>query len=116
MVPLGLQPRAAFGLDAGQFQLFGQDLRQFLHREIDFEDVRSGSISGLTVPVLIDVTWSQRRTRFTFALPDAAGVSAAKAKVRHFNLRDGNADKVFSLLADQFSLRDVLLQVLLDLA
>ena len=50
-----------------------------------------------------------------FALSDTAGIAAAEPEVRHFNLRDRDADIVFPLLPDQLTLRDVLLQVLLDL-
>jgi len=50
-----------------------------------------------------------------FALSDAAGVTASEAEVGHFDLRDRNADKVLPLLPDQLSLRDIFLQVLLDL-
>ena len=116
MIAFGLEPGAAFGLDARQFEFFGEDLREFLHREIDFEDVRAWGIAGLAVAVFVDVAGSERRAGFAFALADAAGVAAAEAEVGHFDLRDRNADEVLSLLADQFALRDVLLQVLLDLA
>ena len=40
----------------------------------------------------------------------------AEAEVRHVDLRDRDADEVLALLADHLALRDVLPQVLLDLA
>ena len=57
-----------------------------------------------------------RRAGIAFALSHAAGVSPAESEIRHFDLRYRDADVVFSLFADQLSLRDVFLQVLLDLA
>ena len=50
LVAFGLDAVAALGLDAREFEFFGEDLREFLHREIDFEDVRARSIAGLAVP------------------------------------------------------------------
>ena len=66
--------------------------------------------------VFIDVARSERCARLAFTLADASGVAAAEAEVRHFDLRDRNADKILPLLPDQLSLRNVFLQVLLDLA
>ena len=79
---------AALGLDARQFEFFAEDLREFFHREIDFEDVPAGSVAGLARAVFVDVAGRQRRAGIAFALADAAGVAAAEAEVRHFDLRD----------------------------
>src|SRR5262245_60772112 len=73
-------------------------------------------VAGLTGAVFIDVAGSQRRSRVAFALPNATGVAAPESEVWHFDLGDRDADKIFSLLTDQFALRNILLQVLLDLA
>src|SRR5215813_2667014 len=76
----------------------------------------AGSITGLAFTVFVNVARRERRSRFSFTLSDAAGIAASEAEAGHFDLRDRNADKVFPLLTDQFSLRNVLLQVLLDLS
>src|SRR5262245_44786864 len=116
MIAFGLDLRAALGLNARKFELFREDLRELIHGEIHFENVAAGSIAGLAAAVFIHVAGSQRLAGFTFTLSDAAGVTAAEAEVRHFNLRYRDADKVLSLFADQLALRDVLLQVLFDAA
>src|SRR5215831_16224097 len=76
----------------------------------------AGSITGLAFAVFVNVARRERRSRFSFTLSDTAGVAASEAEAGHFDLRDRNADKILSFFADQFSLRNVLLQVLLDLA
>ena len=89
--------------------------RELLHREIDFEDVRARRVAGLAGAVFVNVARSERCARLAFTLADAARVPASEAEGRHFDLRDRNADKILPLLTDQLSLRDVFLQVLLDL-
>src|SRR5215469_1425889 len=116
MVAFRFETGAAFGFDARQFQLFGEDLREFLHRQIDFQDMRSGRVAGLAVALFVNVTRRQWCSGFAFALTDTTRVPAAEAEVRHFDLRDRNADVVLPLFPDEFALRDVLFQVLLDLA
>src|SRR5215813_12885740 len=116
MVAFSLETSAALGLDPRQFQLFRKDLRKLLHREVDFKDVSARSITGLALAVFVDVARRERRSRFSFTLSDTTGVAASESEAGHFDLRDRNADKILSFFADQFSLRDVLLQVLLDLA
>src|SRR5262249_25276056 len=116
VIALRFQTGAAFGLDARKLELFGEDLRQLFHREIDFEDVRARSVAGLTGAVFVNVARRERCTRLAFPLANSSCIAAAEAEVRHFDLRDRNADKILPLLTDQLSLRDVLLQVLLDLA
>ena len=78
--------------------------------------MRSRRISGFAIAVLVDIAGSERRAELAFTLSDAAGVAAPEAEVGHFDLRDRNADKILPLLPDQLSLRNVFLQVLLDLA
>src|SRR4051794_3550566 len=114
MIAFGFYLGAALRLNAGQFEFLRQNLREFVHREIDFEDVTTGGISGLPGAVLIHIPGSERLARLAFSLPDTTGVATAEPEVRHFDLRDRNADKVLSLFADQLTLRNVFLQVLLD--
>src|SRR5436190_823893 len=76
----------------------------------------AGRISGFAVAVFIHVARGQRSSRLAFTLADTAGIAAAEAEVRQLDLRDRNADEILPLLADQLSLRNVSLQVLLDLA
>src|SRR5215471_171634 len=116
MVAFRFETGAAFGFDARQFQLFGENLSEFLHRQIDFEDMRSGRVAGLAVAPIVNVARRQRSSRFAFALTDTTRVPPAEAEVRHFDLRDRNADVVLPLFPDQLALRDVLLQVVLDFA
>src|SRR5689334_18541681 len=104
MIPFGLQAGAAFRLDARQFEFFGKDLRQLLHREIDFEDMRAGSVSGLPVAVFVNIARTKWSTGLTFTLADTAGIAAAEPEVGHFDLWNGDADEVLALLADQLSL------------
>ena len=116
MVAFRLQASAAFGLDARKLELFSEDLRQFFHGEIHFQDVRAGRVSGLAVAVFVHIAGCERSSRLAFTLADTARVTAAEAEVGHFDLRDRNADEILSLLSDQLSLRNIFLQVLLDLA
>src|SRR5262245_13313411 len=116
MIAFGLEASTALRLDTRQFQLLRKNLRKFLHREVDFEDVSAGSIAGLALAVFVYVARREGCSRFAFTLSDTACVAASEAEARHLDLRDRNADKILPLFADQFSLRDVLLQVLLDLA
>src|SRR5262249_12368116 len=89
---------------------------KLLHREVDFKDVSAGSITGLAFAVFDNVARRERRSRFSFTLSDASSVAASESEAGHLDLWDRNADKILPFFADQFSLRDVLLQVLLDLA
>src|SRR5215510_9523793 len=116
MIALRFQPRATLRLDAGKFQFLGKDLRELFHGEVDFEDVCARSITGLTITVFVDFAGRERCSGFSFTLSDTTCVSASEAEVRHFDLRNRDADKILSLLADQLALRNVFLQVLLDLA
>src|SRR5262245_32846136 len=116
MVAFSLETSTALRLDPRQFQLFRKDLRKLLHGEVDFKDVSAGSITGLTLAVFVNVARRERRSGFSFTLSDTAGVAASESEAGHFDLWDRNADKILPFFADQFSLRDVLLQVLLDLA
>src|SRR5215510_242287 len=116
MVAFSLETSAALGLDPRQFQLFRKDLRKLLHREVDFKDVSAQSITGLALAVFVDVARRERRSGFSFTLSDTTGVAASESEAGHFDLWYRNADKILPFFADQFSLRDVLLQVLLDLA
>src|SRR5262245_50287114 len=76
----------------------------------------AGCVARLAVAVFIDIAGGEGSAWFAFALSDSSRIAAAEPEIRHFDLRNGDADEVFSLLAEQFALRDVLLQVLFDLA
>ena len=115
-IPFGFQLRTSLRLDSRQLQLFGQDLGELVHRQIDFQDVAARRISCLPGAVFVNIAWRQRSAGFALALSHASHIPAAEAEVRHFDLRDRNADKIFPLFPDQLALRDVLLQVLLDLS
>ena len=68
MVAFGFDFIRAFRLDAGKFELFGENLRQFFHGEIDFEDVRARRVAGLASAVVVNVPRGQWRADFTVAL------------------------------------------------
>src|SRR5215475_293442 len=51
MIAFGLEASTAFRLDTRKFQLLRKNLRKLLHREVDFEDVSAGSITGLALAV-----------------------------------------------------------------
>ena len=51
-----------------------------------------------------------------FVLPDTAGITVAEVKMRQLDLRDRNRDLIVALLPNHFSLRNILAQVVLDLA
>src|SRR6185369_6749221 len=63
LLPLRLNPR--------QRQLLTEDVRQFFERQIDLEDVPARLIAGAAW--FVALRRSQRLTRITVALPDAAG-------------------------------------------
>ncbi len=44
--------RLPLRLDPGQFQLLAEDLGEFVHRQLDFEDVLAGAVAGLAGPLL----------------------------------------------------------------
>jgi hypothetical protein len=102
------------GLDARQGQFLAEDVREFLKREIDLEDVAAGLIPR--APLAFPLRLRQRLPRLTFALADAARVLAAVAELRQLDARDGDADEVAPFFADHFTARDVLGKVAFDLA
>src|SRR5262245_44247529 len=102
LVSYGADPVRAFWLYAGKLELLSEVLRELFHREVHLEDMGAGRITGVARP-----------TQFAFALAHAT-LGCAEAEAWQFDLRNGDANEVFPFLADQFAVRDVLFQVLLN--
>src|SRR5580704_3765667 len=109
-------PLLALGLDAGELQLLAHDLRQLLQRQLDLQGVLARLVAGLAAAVGVGIALAQAVADVALPLPDAAPILAAEAEPGDVDLRQGDGDQVLALAADQLALRDVLAQVLLDLA
>ncbi len=105
----------ALGLDPRQLEFVAQDGGQFFQRDFDFQHVRAGFAAGLADAVFV-FALSDRGAFFAGPLAYAARAVLAVAEVGHVELRQGNADQIVALAADHFAVRDVLPQVLADLA
>ncbi len=109
--------RFAFGLDPRQFQLVAHDLGQLFQRNFDLQDMAAGIAAGLAACRLHPgVARADRVALFAVALTDAARAVLAVAKVRHVELRDGNADQIAPLAADHLAVGHVFPQVLANFA
>src|SRR5207237_10289047 len=87
---------------------------EFLHGQLDLEDVAAGLVAGLRVSVVL--RRGQRLAGVAVALADATGALLAVAELRQLDLRQRDADQVAPLLADHLAAADVLTQVALHLA
>ena len=74
------------------------------------------SCPALPCAVLLAVVAAHRIADVAVALTDAALLLVAEAKARDVDLRNGDRDEVLALSSDQLALRDVLAEVLPDLA
>src|SRR5262249_30701568 len=101
-------------LDTGQGQFLAEDLGEFFHAQLDFEDVAAGLVAGAGLALAL--RRGQRLADLALALAGAAGAFLAVAELRQVDLRQGNADQVLALLADQLAAADVLAQAGLHLA
>ena len=106
----------ALGLDARQLELLAQDLGELLQRDLDLEQVLARSIAGLLPCARLLFALAERIAALALALPDAALLLVAELEVRDVDLRQRDRDRVLALLRDHLALRDVLAEVLLDLA
>src|SRR5262249_16774930 len=101
-------------LDARQGQFLAKDLGHFLHRQFDFEDMSARLVAR---PLAVALLWrAQRLPGLTRALTRSTGPLLTVAKLRHFDLRQGNADEVLPLLADHLAAADVFGKVAFHLA
>src|SRR6185503_9976280 len=82
--------------------------------QLDLEDVPAGLIACPALVALL--RGGQGVAGLALALADAAGAFLAVAELRQVDLRQGDADEVFPLLADQLAPADVLAEVRLHLA
>src|SRR5665213_1329527 len=115
-VLLGDDPLLALGLDAGELQLFAHDLRQLFQRQLDLQRVLARLVAGLAAAVGVGIALAQAVADVALPLPDAAPVFAAEAEPGDVDLRQRDRDQILALSTDELALRDVLAQVLLDLA
>src|SRR6266545_379215 len=99
--------------DPRQGQFLAQNLREFLQRQFHFEDVAARLIAGAA---LVALRCRQGVARLALALADAAGAFLTVAELRQVDLRQGDADEILALLADQLAAADVFSQVCLHLA
>src|SRR5262245_18360797 len=93
-VTFGLEPVGAFGLNAREFQFFREDLGQFFHGPIHFEDMGSRSVSDVLGAVFVNISRCERSFRFAFALSYPSLLPAAEAKVGHLDMGYRDADAV----------------------
>ena len=76
----------------------------------------AGAIARLLALPRLLLALAERVADLTLALPDAALLLVAVLEVRDVDLRQRDRDRVLALLRDHLALRDVLAQVLFDLA
>src|SRR5262249_23820011 len=101
-------------LDARQGQFLAKDRGHLLQRQLHFEDVAARLVTGPRLALALG--GRQGLADVAVALADAAGALLAVAELRDVDLRQGDADQVLPLLADQFAPADVFAQVALHLA
>src|SRR5439155_12414581 len=98
----------SLGLDAGQLQFLGENLREFIEREIDLHDVLAwvGAALGAFALALAD----------DIALFAVAGAHTLRVipitEMWQLDPAHGNADQVLALLADQLALGEKFAQIL----
>jgi hypothetical protein len=73
------------------------------------------AVSSTSAAAIYTLTLLNRIARLAFALPDTAGLTIPKAKPRNLNLGHRNAHEILALTANHLAVRDVLLEILLDL-
>jgi hypothetical protein len=108
--------RLALRLDARQLQLVPHDFRQFRQRNFNLQNMLARIAAGLALAPFVRLAGTEWLADFSLAMADTAGTILAIAKVGHVKLGDWNADQVASLATDHFPLRDVLAEILADLA
>ena len=105
----------ALGLDPRQRQLFGHDLGQLVHGQLDFENVLPGRIAGAGAALAV-ARPADRRADVARSLADATPVLGSIAEFGNLDLGQRDRYELAAGLADQLAVRDVLTQVGLDLA
>jgi phosphohistidine swiveling domain-containing protein len=86
-------------------EFFAENRGQFLHREIDFEDMPTGRIARPAFARLLGRC--QGIARIAVSLPGAAGAFLSVPELRDLDLRQRNADQMLPFLANQLAPRDV---------
>jgi hypothetical protein len=110
-------PRLSAGLDARELKLLAEDLREVVERDIHLDGVLALALSGLALAVAFALFAAVHGVAgLALALPDAPLLLVAEAKLRHVDLRDGDADGVFALPPEELALGDVPPEVVADLA
>jgi hypothetical protein len=79
-----------------------------LQRDLDVEQVLTGSIARLMSRTRLLLALTERVADLAVALPDATLLLVAVLEVRNVDAGDRDRDGVFALLRDHLALRDVL--------
>jgi len=103
----------AFVFDVGQRQLFAQDARQLVERDLDLQRVLAGALARLLALTGLRLALAKRIPRVALALSHAT-LLVAVAKARDVDLRNRNGNYILALAAQQLTLGDVLAQILAD--
>src|SRR5262249_34080081 len=106
----------ALGLDVRQLELLAHDLGELLERDLDVEEVIARPIAGFALARALLAVLAERVANLAVALADAALLLVAVLEVRDVDRRQRDRHAVLAALGDHLALRDVLAQVLLDLA
>ena len=107
----------ALVLDVRELELLAEDVRELLERDVDLEAVLAGALAGLLAALALLALFAAHRVAgLAVALACATLLLVAEAEARDIDLRDGDGDEVLALPPDELALRDVLAQVLPDLA
>src|SRR5690606_30453849 len=86
-------------------------------RDVDLERVLAGALPGLlAVTALLALLAADRIARLAVSLARAALLLVAEAEARDVDLRERDRDEILALPPDELALRDVLPEVLADLA
>ena len=103
---------------AGQRELLAEDGRQLVERDVDLERVLALALPRLlaALALLLALATADGVARVAVALARTALLLVAEAEARDVDLRDRDRDEVLALPADELALRDVLAEVLADLA
>ena len=113
---LGRQLLAAARLDEGQLELAPEHLGQLLELDLDLQDVLPLLIPRRAFALALALLRVDRVALLARALAHAVLLVLAEAEVRQLDLRHGHADRALATAGDQLGGRQVLAQILADLA
>ncbi len=94
----------ALVLDVGQLELLAEDRGELVERHVDFDDVLPRALARLLAAVALALFAADRVARLAVALPRAALLFVAVAKMRNVDLRNRDRDEVLALSPDELAL------------